>query len=559
MLVQYIEYTVLGSRLLAAWRQWGGFVMRSGNMTGTPKQSTSLASLRTLPGPSSTDLKQERQGQQNDESAATAGRSRRCRARLAFAVLSVLGALFYSVRSPRKSGHPESAVPVPLSADATQRFTSIAMAAELQSQVRQASPDSSDGRTDVAAPPGAPQKGGPAQRVQNLTSVGAATPSGAETPVHGAPSLLIAAANGSDGSTDVVAPPGAPQKGGPAKRVQNLTSVGAATPKGATAPVPGMLQLPITTSLDKATEAKAVTMFAQAGLPTRPDAPQELEPVELLVGVLSARANFQRRERLRLAWTAHVEAQLTAGGVVTRVVFIVGGGGDPLEPSTVASQLQAERAQRIDIVYLDEVPDGYSNSAAKMLSFYRQVVSSGLRFDALMKCDDDSFVDAALLLQHYLAVRAQLGGGSGSSGDSDSSGSNSGVVAWWGAFRFDDRPARPKRDASKLEDRGGGMLAMAAGRTTRCQGGKTPDARDQDAAVIDHDKHCYSISESDYPASRYPLYAIGPGHLLSRGFVLRLGGDRAAWIFGSSSATQQQQQQLQDNLLLSTGAFPYNP
>eukprot|EP01047_Picozoa_sp_COSAG01_P055848 COSAG01_NODE_6266_length_3763_cov_285.644924_2_plen_478_part_00 len=220
--------------------------------------------------------------------------------------------------------------------------------------------------------------------------------------------------------------------------------------------------------------------FAAAGLGRQSSAAAE---VELLIGVLSARGNFVRRTNIRRAWQKQVEATMAGGGVPTRVVFIVGSRGGKesggADGDSNHEQLQRECVVHHDIVLVDAL-DVYKNSATKMLAFYSSLTVANVQFTSFMKVDDDSYVVGELLLPHYLGrVREQM--------------RLKDRVVWWGSYRMDDEPMR-----------------SAAG----CEAGSVK---------------CYVVTRAEYPPARYPLYAIGPGHVMNRRMARRIGGDRAAW------------------------------
>jgi hypothetical protein len=72
-------------------------------------------------------------------------------------------------------------------------------------------------------------------------------------------------------------------------------------------------------------------------------------------------------------------------------------------------QLLKEQREHQDIVFLD-IEDSYQNSAAKMLAFYRAVFESRLKYEALVKMDDDGAIIPRAFLEGMESPAADIDG-----------------------------------------------------------------------------------------------------------------------------------------------------
>ncbi|XP_055709783.1 beta-1,3-galactosyltransferase 6 [Phlebotomus papatasi] len=71
------------------------------------------------------------------------------------------------------------------------------------------------------------------------------------------------------------------------------------------------------------------------------------------------------------------------------------------------SDLREERKKHKDILLLENIWDSYSNLTRKLLESFHQLHEK-FSFDYLLKCDDDTFVDLAILLQDLQTYHANL-------------------------------------------------------------------------------------------------------------------------------------------------------
>lgn len=98
----------------------------------------------------------------------------------------------------------------------------------------------------------------------------------------------------------------------------------------------------------------------------------------ILVGVCSARPNFERRQAVRESWMSRPAKDIA-------VVFFVGQGDHPLEDTGDIVAVQAR--------------DDYNHLPEKVQEFFRVALERD--FDWLFKCDDDTYVELSRL--HELA------------------------------------------------------------------------------------------------------------------------------------------------------------
>ena len=127
----------------------------------------------------------------------------------------------------------------------------------------------------------------------------------------------------------------------------------------------------------------------------RCDEPRLAESVQLLVGVLTAPGNRDRREAIRTTWGRP--------GQTVAVCFVLGARG--MKPAQLA-ELEAERRQHGDLILLGDATDGCSTavSIGKAFAWWRHAASllpgrDGALSRALVaKTDDDSYLRLPQLL-----------------------------------------------------------------------------------------------------------------------------------------------------------------
>ena len=222
------------------------------------------------------------------------------------------------------------------------------------------------------------------------------------------------------------------------------------------------------------------------------------QKIELLVGVSIARSNRAGRSRLRQVWS-ETEKFLTSRGVPTKVVFILGSAS--LEDHVALEGLLKEELREYkDILVIPDMKDtaGGNFNAKSLLAFYEKLTGSSLRFDAFMKADNDTHVDPVQFLSQYLHVRPQL--------------VQDNYVAWWSSPRFDSAEFRPK------------TIPLTAKPFVQPTG---PEA----TAYCD-----YAIAAGHELSADFPVYAVGPAHVMNQKMFYRLGGDIKSW--GVQGATK---------------------
>ena len=134
--------------------------------------------------------------------------------------------------------------------------------------------------------------------------------------------------------------------------------------------------------------------------------PGNTEGQQLVLGILSGRAHFERRSVLR-----EYVYKLKVPGIMYRFVI---GNQSLAEDSTLEQiQLEEEQKQHGDILFLDMV-DTYRNLPLKVILFFEWVTMM-TRFEYAMKTDDDTFVNLLQFSQNLRNVHK--------------------TRTWWGHFR----------------------------------------------------------------------------------------------------------------------------
>ena len=223
----------------------------------------------------------------------------------------------------------------------------------------------------------------------------------------------------------------------------------------------------------------------------------------VLVAVLSARENRRRRARVR-NWARELKKEARMRNLPEADVFFIVGNADLLAGGSVEVQCPACTSYDLRSIrngtYQDKIQadllseqekhgdifpvaivDTYKNSAHKMKEFYSSFGRLRTRFWALVKADDDVILYPSLLFDALSAspVRTAVI-------DPD-------ALVWWGYFRRNETVNRvPDQDA-------GARLA--------------------------HDAHAktWTVRREDYARDRYPDYASGTSHILSRTLVAWFG------------------------------------
>ena len=125
---------------------------------------------------------------------------------------------------------------------------------------------------------------------------------------------------------------------------------------------------------------------------------------EVHIFILSAPRNSDARRTIRETWLSRAQAHALDGAlpnqmrVYYRIVswhFVV---GTLALDERSRQELQSEQDVYSDILLLDHLVDSYGNLTEKLLASFVALVETGLQFEYLLKCDDDSFVRLEALL-----------------------------------------------------------------------------------------------------------------------------------------------------------------
>jgi hypothetical protein len=111
----------------------------------------------------------------------------------------------------------------------------------------------------------------------------------------------------------------------------------------------------------------------------------------LLVIVISAVDNFERRRMIRESW-ASKDGVMVAGNSV-QVVFLVGLSSNQSTTLTLKNESIVHR----DIIQVN-VNDAYSNLTSKSVAFLHWAHTHCPKVDWVLKCDDDNYVNGKFLL-----------------------------------------------------------------------------------------------------------------------------------------------------------------
>lgn len=125
---------------------------------------------------------------------------------------------------------------------------------------------------------------------------------------------------------------------------------------------------------------------------------------EVHIFIFSGPRNAIARQAIRDSWLSRAQAHALEGAlpnqmrVYYRIVswqFVV---GTLSLDERSRQELQSEQDVYSDMLLLNNLVDSYGNLTEKLLASFLALVESGLKFEYLLKCDDDSFVRLEALL-----------------------------------------------------------------------------------------------------------------------------------------------------------------
>ena len=225
------------------------------------------------------------------------------------------------------------------------------------------------------------------------------------------------------------------------------------------------------------------------------------------LAVLSARENAVRRATVRNEWASSLAKLSIERHRPTNIFFIVGnngciynfskstgsycsGGslrefGTSRDESAEDMALMAEQDEHHDIIFVN-VKDVYEGSSAKMIEFYRLLHASGMKYEALIKMDDDSALLPVAFFNAMDSVAPPLNGIETTRDPKAVQTLHDTLVRpeprWLGNFRINEWPQR-KADM------------------------------------------VWTISKESYPANIFPPFAAGTTHMLNYAFGSWLGAN----------------------------------
>ena len=207
----------------------------------------------------------------------------------------------------------------------------------------------------------------------------------------------------------------------------------------------------------------------------------------LFIVVLSAPSNFDRRHAQR-GLLFRSRARMTPDFVQNNrwsYAFLV---GKPTKgaPAYLQRQIDAESCRYKDILQVD-VFDDYYNLTRKRIAAFEFFLRSDVKFEILLKTDDDCYVNVQATLEWLRSVTP---------------------FAYEKASRRLEKLGRKSAAAGKYFYGGAGRL---------------------DAIPVRYEKSAYYISMDDYPRPVFPPLINGPGYFLSYDLIkamMALDGDR---------------------------------
>ena len=116
---------------------------------------------------------------------------------------------------------------------------------------------------------------------------------------------------------------------------------------------------------------------------------EDVEVIQLVTVIVSAVANFERRQTIRQTWLSEI-----VNSKIVKYYFVIGTDGLSVSEN---GQLIIERKNYSDLLLLDNVPDAYENLTRKILESFKWVHNHD-KFEYLLKVDDDSFVILSRLI-----------------------------------------------------------------------------------------------------------------------------------------------------------------
>ncbi|RZF38563.1 hypothetical protein LSTR_LSTR006158 [Laodelphax striatellus] len=108
----------------------------------------------------------------------------------------------------------------------------------------------------------------------------------------------------------------------------------------------------------------------------------------LLILIISKPDNIERRDTIRNTWLQFVKDDSSV-----KPFFVIGAGGLNADQQL---KLKEEYSENKDILSLTSIPDSYGNLTSKILTSF-VLLEKEYTFKFLLKCDDDSFVQASAI------------------------------------------------------------------------------------------------------------------------------------------------------------------
>ena len=118
----------------------------------------------------------------------------------------------------------------------------------------------------------------------------------------------------------------------------------------------------------------------------------------IIIGVCSAITNIDKRQAIRTTWGQHSRLKRS----LIKLIFVLGA----TQNQTLNNFVQREKEQFDDILQLNLL-DSDAELTHKTLSFYKWISTNNLHTDFVVKCDDDTFVNTAMLIKLLSSIDPQ--------------------------------------------------------------------------------------------------------------------------------------------------------
>ena len=190
--------------------------------------------------------------------------------------------------------------------------------------------------------------------------------------------------------------------------------------------------------------------------------------VRLVVLVLSAARNYERRQEARTNWlrSRFLMTPQFIDNNAWAYAFVVGKSrGSVRDREITESNLEIESCHYRDILKVD-VEEGYNNLTWKKLEAFKYLMQSGIGFEIVLKTDDDCYINIQLVLE------------------------------WL--------PEAANKSYNLLKSRAGGRNLFYSGHCPpRGYPSRNPRSK-------------WSVSHEEYKNTAYPAFCFGAGYFLSR-------------------------------------------